>query len=372
MTKSELLRFAWIFSLLSFAPFLRVNGSVGQSVEDGHSDPLIKCWSRSVSVSKIGGLSINSSYAYILSTESRIIAFDLRSGELSWATEIGGTERSELLSTERFIVIVTSRRNDNGEYKGAAQIRVLDSTTGLVKWSRELSEATKFYLGKTSKGLVVISNEGGIWLLDDQTGSIVWQRSFEGGLSATPRIGENGISIGTNNKRIQVFDVANGDISGDLPLEFKVDKIGDLVDSQLLFSDNRGTVFSTDRNGNINWRFRAGGRIAELLAMDNDVLVASADNFVYLMSAGYGNIKWKRRLPGRLLHGIQIEKELAVFTVVGDESAYLIDLSKGKIIKLLALSEGADFLPISMKSKNGYLVMPTQKGMIAFSSTCQK
>ena len=99
-----------------------------------------------------------------------------------------------------------------------------------------------------------------------------------------------------------------------------------------VYIDEKGNVFSIDRKGSARWKFKAGGRIIFVKAVGDNLLLGSVDNFVYFMSAEYGNLIWKRRLSGRIASGGVIGDARAVFTVVGDRSAFVIELDDGRVV----------------------------------------
>ena len=124
--------------------------------------------------------------------------------------------------------------------------------------------------------------------------------------------------------------------------------------------------------GGKNWKFRAGGRVVYIRAVSDNVLLGSTDNFIYFMSVEYGNLLWKRRLPGRVANGGLVGRDLAVFTVVGDRSAYIVELEKGRLIDRLELSDEDAFLLTPIRANGKYLVAATANGISAFSTDCGK
>ena len=124
-------------------------------------------------------------------------------------------------------------------------------------------------------------------------------------------------------------------------------------------------------NGGKNWKFRSGGRVVYIRAVGDNVLLGSADNFVYFMDVEYGNLLWKRRLPGRISSGGIIGDDLAAFTVIGERSAFVLDLEKGRIVDRVVLSEDDAFLLTPIRANGTYLLAATVSGLSAFSANCK-
>ena len=65
-----------------------------------------------------------------------------------------------------------------------------------------------------------------------------------------------------------------------------------------------------------------------------------------------------------------IGNDLAVFTVVGDRSAYIVELERGRLIGRLDLAAENTFLLTPIRANGKYLIAATAGGLTAFSSEC--
>jgi outer membrane protein assembly factor BamB len=335
------------------------------------NSPLLKCWSRSSIVLPKNGIAADSDSVYFVSGDGKINAIDIKTGETTWSSEIGGNVSSEIIATKRSVYVVSTGTPGALKETASTFVRSLSRSTGLTNWSVELRFAEKYFAGETPAGIVVVASSGDIWTLNESDGTIVWKTGFSGALSASPKFGESGIMIGTTAKKVEVYSAADGRKISSMDLQFIPALVGNGTSSAAVYADERGGVYSSEiDSGDRNWKFKAGGRAADMQTIDGKILVASADNFVYFMSADYGNILWKRRMPGRIANGGVIGKRLAAFTVIGERSAYMVDLDNGRIVDQIALAGDDAFLLTPIRANGEYVIAATANGVVAYSTLC--
>ncbi|HLA96222.1 MAG TPA: PQQ-binding-like beta-propeller repeat protein [Pyrinomonadaceae bacterium] len=337
--------------------------------EKAPNSPLIKCWSHPANVLPHNGIATDSDNVYFVSGENKVNAIDVKTGETVWSSEVGGNLISEIVVTNRSIYAVSAGASETGP----TFLRSLSRSTGLTTWSVELRFAEKYFIGETTAGIVVAASNGDIWTINEGDGTMKWKGAFTGTLSAPPRIGKAGIVIGTTAKKVEVFAAADGKRVRSMDVQFVPALVGNGTSSAAVYSDERGGVYSSEiDSGQRNWKFKAGGKIGDMLTFEWKILVSSADNFVYLMSADYGNILWKRRMPGRIANSGLIAADLAAVTVIGERMAYVIDLDSGRIVDQIALTGDDAFLLTSIRANGEYVIAATANGLTGFSTGCGK
>ena len=113
-----------------------------------------------------------------------------------------------------------------------------------------------------------------------------------------------------------------------------------------------------------------GAAVSGIQVFENNLLVTSLDNFVYLISFKGGNILWKKRFPGRIHESVLLKDKFAVISVFGEKNAQIIELEKGQVVDQIMLSD-ANFFFESPVRVNDQLIFPTLKGIYSFSSKCK-
>jgi outer membrane protein assembly factor BamB len=97
-----------------------------------------------------------------------------------------------------------------------------------------------------------------------------------------------------------------------------------------------GVVTSLSGNGPV-WKFKTGGAISAVIAVDDKFVVISRDNFVYALRAKNGALEWKRRTQGRIGH-YAVAKDVLFVSSLDQHGATLIDLDSGRVAAQILLN----------------------------------
>ncbi|MGD9627979.1 MAG: PQQ-binding-like beta-propeller repeat protein [Pyrinomonadaceae bacterium] len=336
----------------------------GQATTDEARNALKKCWESRADVSGISGLAADDDLVYFANDEGKLSAIEIRTGRIAWVSELAGKTRSAIVLSEGLIVVVS------GVDDKPATLTSLATRTGLVAWRSELPRSERYYLTNVNGGLIAVSTEGRIFRIGNADGRLIWDKKVSGEIVSDPKIGDGKLVIATSRNTVEAYDLADGHQKSSLSLDFTPSIVGAGKDSSVIYSDQKGSVFSTNLAGQRNWKFRAGGRIVYVKTVGPNVLIGSSDNFVYLMSVDHGNLVWKRRLPGRIANGGLIGEDRAVFTVIGERSAWILDLDKGRITDQIDISVDDAFLFTPVHGNVQYLLSATSTGVSGFSINC--
>ena len=359
----------WLCSLL-LALLAHTTISTQTTSNDDAAQPAFrKCWDVRAEVLPEPGIAADDSQGYIALQDGKVVGVDLSSGEIAWTAETGGKIASELVVSNGRVFFVALPRNQSSGLRST--LRALSTKTGLSIWNLQLPTAAKYYLSSDNGGLTVISDAGALWMLDGVEGRIRWHSTASGAISALPRISDGRLLLAVEKKRVEEFSLEDGKRVALAEADGVPAFVGAGKSSAAVYSDERGNVHSIKMNGGKNWKFRAGGRVVYIRAVGDNVLLGSADNFVYFMNVEYGNLLWKRRLPGRIASGGIVGNDLAAFTVIGERSAFILDLEKGRIVDRVVLSDDDAFLLTPIRANGMYLLAATASGISAFSASCK-
>lgn len=359
---------AALLSVMVAALFLHV--AAAPIYEDDANPSFNRCWSLPIGVNSAPGISADDTQAYFVDKEGKLIAIELASGRIAWTADIAGNVLADLVVTNGRAFTIASPKSVDVDSPAKPTLHAFSSKTGLPLWSVQLPAAKEYFLSVGGEHLSVVSADGDIWHLSADAGTIRWSASANGTISSPQKIESGRLILAVDQKRIEEFDLKNGSKVASAEVDGVPSFVGAGNSSAAVYSDDRGNVTSIQMGGGKNWKFRAGGKIVYIRAVDDNVLLGSADNFVYFMSVDYGNLLWKRRLPGRVAHGGLVGKDLAVFTVVGERSAYLIELEKGRIVDRVDLAGDDAFLMTPVRANGKFLVAATASGLSGFSSRC--
>ena len=237
----------------------------------------------------------------------------------------------------------------------------------------ELPAAENYLAGVTDHGIAVVSSRTEIITFDELDGSIKWKTAAKDGQITAPDISARQIAIATNGNHLELYDSADGKMAASIRLQFPPIAMGLYGDSTAIVSNDRGGLFSIDReDSGQNWKFKAGGRITQIRLVGGNLLAASADNFVYFISAETGNVIWKRRLPGRIASVTETGNDALAVTVVGEPAAYIINTREGKLEDHIRLTGEDDFLLATKAADNSVIIALTANGISGYSSVCEQ
>lgn len=337
----------------------------GQATTDQPRDPLKKCWEARAEVSKISGLTADENLVFFANDEGKLSGVEIDTGRIAWVSELAGRVRSEIVLANGLVFVVSGADDMH------VTLTALATRTGLVVWRSDFPKSERYYLTAIGADLLAASTSGLVFRVSTNDGRVAWRNQAAGEITSVPKVGEETIAVATSRNKIEAFDLVDGGRESTVALDFIPSIIGAAKDSSLIYSDQKGTVFSTNLKGQRNWKFRAGGRIVYVKTVGSNVLIGSADNFVYLMSIDFGNLLWKRRLPGRIANGGMIGDDRAVFTVIGERSAWILELDKGRVVDHIDLSIDDAFLFTPVRSGGKYLLSATSTGVSGFSGNCE-
>jgi outer membrane protein assembly factor BamB len=104
------------------------------------------------------------------------------------------------------------------------------------------------------------------------------------------------------------------------------------------------------------------------LLHDSEYLAVSHDNFVYKLSRG-GNVKWKRRLPGRVADKPLVVGDIAVVSIVGTGSVYVLDLRNGKILNRIETGDEVSLQVAEAGKANAFIVLGPRE-LLFYTDKC--
>jgi len=309
---------------------------------------------------------VDSSAVYFVDSENKLLAIDLTSAARIWSSELGGEVASNLLLSDTSILVATNSQATEGGPTAKTYLRSISRGTGVTEWRIELGSAENVWIGLYAGAIAAIGENGSMSGLSRSDGKVIWVRGLGSPITTPPLFGQKGIILGTGSK--EIFDVAIIDGSSrklwkseHLPTALFTDNSGRLV-----VGDERGGVTAVSSDGKRSWIFRNGARISSVLLGGSDYLASSNDNFIYRLTRG-GNVKWKRRLPGRLAQAPLILDDVAVMSVSGGGGVFVLEVNKGRIIDRIATAEGQSFAIGGSTNDSKNFVLAGPSGVSYFS-----
>ncbi len=227
----------------------------------------------------------------------------------------------------------------------------LDAETGEVRWESRLEAPVAAPLLWNAGWLIAALENRELLALNAASGGTVWRQTV-GGASARPTIAGDRLYVPLDSGRITVLELLTGAAIwerglGGAPQEILV--AGDLFVGA---SDNHFYRLSR-RDGALRWRWRTGGDLVGLPAVDEDhVYFSSLDNTLWALARSHGGQRWRELLPARPSAGPRLAEDLVMQGGLSEE----LDLrgpADGVVYHRLQVSEELAYSPLAVADPLG-------------------
>lgn len=347
--------------LLIFSSF-----AIGQE-----NSSLKKCWEfPEERISNLKNASDNG-LIFISSLPDTIQTLDANSNKALWKSSIGGKIISEIIVNKSGLIVLSESIQDGNEASANENIKrsliSLDSASGITNWKTTVDSSAKISFYSFENILALVEENGIVTLVNSGDGKTFQTFDIKQEISAVHRF-NNSLILGTREKKIIFFSVAEGKVTKEIPIEDVPTKIFVTGDESIIWADKKGSMrFMNAATRKTIWKKRFGGEISSIAPTSSGILISSFDNFVYLADINSGKIKWKKRLAGRIIDEPLAVNNFVLVFAYGDSTGLILNLNNGKVIDLITLSDSNQFTGKPIYTKD-LLIFPTLKGLFAFSS----
>ncbi len=227
-------------------------------------------------------------------------------------TAISLVDGSELWQVERAVVGEPAAGADLLHAPTPEGLLALDAETGEVRWEARLGAPVSAPLLWTAGWLIAGLESRELLALNAASGGTVWRRTLGGAVSARPTIAGDRLYVPLDSGHVTVLELLTGAPIwerrlGGAPQEILV--AGDLFVGA---SDNAFYRLSR-RDGALRWRWRTGGDVVGLPAVDEDhVYFSSLDNTLWALARSHGGQRWRELLPARPTAGPRLAEDLVM------------------------------------------------------------
>ena len=351
-----------ITSLFIFTLFALVLTAAGQATPVSEIT-LSRCW---VYPTTETGLALASDSAHVfIGADGAKVETLSPDGKKIWATELGGDLSSNLLPSEKGLLLATSTERPAGE-KAASVLRSLSKETGITNWTLKLPDAERHFLGLNNGAVIIVSKSGTIESVDTTDGTIKWKRDIADGFVAEPVFSTAGVIVAAKANQIFSVSIATGEIESLRKSVYAVTSLGELASGEIVAGDERGNVLTLNGTDKPLWKFKSGGEISRIFVSGENILATSHDNFIYYLSARKGDVDWKKRLAGRVLQLANIADKYVVSMSFEENSAVFTDLATGKVAGQIVFGDGERLVSPPV-SANGSIFMLTDRAAYSYS-----
>lgn len=297
-----------------------------------------------------------------------IVSLQANDGQLYWKSEIGG-EFSASPAADDHAVYVASEAliGEAGSRAGKGSLRALGLEGGLTIWMKPLPAAVRGALAVGHGKVVAGAADGNVYAFDRTNGSVLWLVQSGSAMNCQPVISGQAVYAGTENGMLISLAESTGEVrwryrtSG--PVRGPVAVVNDVV----YFGSGDGYVYAvSEADGHLRWRTRTGAGVQAVASVTDGLLVASLDNFAYLLSLSRGKRVWKRQLPGRVSAQPLTTADGALFTPLSSDAGVVLALRDGKQINSLPTGDSINTAASPVVVADS-VFLTTDRGLLAFS-----
>ena len=297
-----------------------------------------------------------------------LVSLRARDGQFLWKSEIGGEFSAAPAADEHAVYVASEEIISEGDsHRAAGSVRAVGREGGVTLWRHIVPFPVRGALAVGEKKVFAGSSNGTVFALHKQTGNVIWLAQYGKAFNCQPVISGSSVYVGSEDGALFSLDEQTGKPQWRYRTSGPVRGPVSIVNEVVYFGSGDGYVYAVDQaDGHLRWRTRTGAGVQAVTSVAGGLLVASLDNFVYLLSFSRGKRIWKRQLPGRIASQPLTDKEDALFTPLSSDEGVVLALRDGKQVNTLPTGLGANTAagPILVE---GSVLLTTEHGLLAFS-----
>ncbi len=360
--KLVLVLFCALFATLaSFAIYANTNSRVLLS------QPLTVRWRYQSNVTLNLTPAFDKERVYLPLAGGTIVALTARDGQLYWRSDMGGELSASPTADESAIYVASETTGTASEpRRSGGALRALSRENGVTQWMTPLVTPLRGALATGGEKLFAGGSDGRAYAFDKHTGGVLWSIPFPAAFAGQPVLKAGRAYFGSEDGSLLALEEKTGRLlwrfrtKGPVRGPVAVDR------EKVYFGSGDGYVYavSADR-GRLQWRKRTGAGVEAVTLIRDMLLVASLDNFVYLLN-DKGAMLWKKQLPGRISSQPLTVEEAALFTPLSSSVAVVLSLKDGKQVNSLPTEDEltSSAAPILVGDA---VIVTTEHGLLAFA-----
>jgi len=299
-----------------------------------------------------------------------LVALRVGDGQLIWRQELGGTVSAAPEADERGVYVATETADVGGEqtfYRATGALRALSPKSGVTLWMHTLPRPVRGGLADSATTIFAGASDGRIYAFDKGTGEVKWLAQYNAPFASQPILSDGRLYLGSEDGALLVLAEQTGQTLWRYQTHGAVRGPVAVANGLVLFGSADGYVYALEeRTGRVRWRTRTGAGVQAVAATPHGLIVASLDNFVYLLSYRRGERVWKHQLAGRIAAQPLTSADSALFVPLGGDAGIVLALHDGKTLNSLEVGADGNTAASPIITAN-VLLLTTRHGLMAFA-----
>lgn len=296
-----------------------------------------------------------------------IVALTACDGQLYWRSEIGGELSASPIADDTAIYVASETTGPPNEpRRSGGALRALSRESGVTHWMTPLVTPLRGALAIGGGKLFAGGSDGRAYAFDKHTGGVLWSIPFSSSFAGQPVLKSGRVYFGSEDGTLLALEESTGRLLWRFRTKGAVRGPVAVDRQNVYFGSGDGYVYavSADR-GRLKWRKRTGAGVEAVTLTGEVLLVASLDNFAYLLN-DKGTMLWKKQLPGRISSQPLTIDGAALFTPLSSSAAVVLSLKDGKQVNSLPTEEEltSSASPILVGDA---VIVTTEHGLLAFA-----
>ncbi|HEY6231428.1 MAG TPA: PQQ-binding-like beta-propeller repeat protein [Pyrinomonadaceae bacterium] len=301
-----------------------------------------------------------------------IVSLNGETGQLNWRADMGGELSASPVADQRAVYVASETgKVETGTRRATGALRALGREAGVTQWMRTLAMPLRGALTLANGKLIGGSSDGKVYAFDSRNGKAIWLFEYTAPFNSQPVISGARVYIGSEDGALIVLDEETGKLLWRYRTKGAVrGPVANGTDI-VYFGSGDGYVYAVLADtGRLLWRKRTGAGVQAVVRANDELLVASLDNFVYKFSLG-GARSWKTRLPGRISSQPLVSHGAALFMPLSGSAGIVLELRDGKQVNLLPTGEeiATSASPVAVGE---VVLLTTEHGLLAFTEPSKK
>ena len=377
-TRTARLTAIWLFALttalpLSFAQTIdKTNAHSTASDRVDFSQPLTVSWRYESNLTLNLTPAFDDQRIYLPLAGGTVVSLMGASGQLNWRSEMGGELSASPVADQRGVYVASETgKPDAGVRRATGALRLLGHEGGVTQWMRTLAMPLRGALTLGNGKLFGGSSDGKIYAFDSANGQARWAYDYGAPFNSQPVVSLKHVYIGSEDGTLLALDEETGKLLWHYRTKGAIRGAVANGNDIVYFGSGDGYVYAVNAtSGRLLWRKRTGAGVEAVVRTNEELLVASLDNFVYKFSLAGARL-WKRRLPGRISSPPLVTQLGALFMPFSSSAGVVLGLRDGRQINLLPTGEeiATSAAPIAV---GAVVLLTTEHGLLAFAAPREK
>lgn len=349
------------------APYISAQSAIEMESQVALSQPLTVKWLYESELTVNLTPATDGERIYLPLATGLLVSLQGSDGQLLWKADLGGELSSSPVADGRSVYIASETVGESPASRANGALRALGREGGITLWMRTLPMPLRGSLVANAVNIFGGSTDGRVYAVRKRTGDISWIMQHSAPFASHPIIFGSNLYLGSNDGSFFSLNQSTGKVNWRYRTRGAIRGRAAVVKGIVYFGSADGYVYAVrETDGRLRWRRRTGAGVQTVAATQSGLLVASLDNFVYLLSFNQGDRLWKRLLAGRVAAEPLTTSDGALFTPLSSSAGVVLDLRDGKQLNSLPIGED-NSLAASPIVAGKVLFLTTRHGLLAFS-----